>query len=120
MREENKTEPDLLKLHDQFEQGTSDVRITVEDDLIKFGGKLMIGINSNLRQTIVEELHNSKVGGHSRYFRTLRRIRSLFYWKGMNRFVRNFLADCLVCQQSKYPTSRPLGLLQPLAIPSDV
>lgn len=36
----------------------------------------------------------------------------------MGKSIAHFIADCAICQQVKDSTSKPIGLLQPLAVPS--
>ena len=36
----------------------------------------------------------------------------------MKQFVEKFIATCLVCQQTKYNTTKSVRLLQPLPIPT--
>ncbi|MCI39221.1 protein FAR1-RELATED SEQUENCE 5-like, partial [Trifolium medium] len=38
----------------------------------------------------------------------------------MRNDVRTYVAQCAVCQATKYETKRPAGLLQPLPVPSGV
>lgn len=38
----------------------------------------------------------------------------------MAKAVKAFVKDCRICQQSKYSTQKPLGLLQPSPIPTQV
>lgn len=38
----------------------------------------------------------------------------------MIRFVKDFVANCITCQQVKISLSKPLGLLQPLEIPTAI
>ena len=47
-------------------------------------------------------------------------LSALFYWKGMRKSVEDFISKCLICQQTKYSTRVPGGLLQPLPTPSQV
>nr|GMD47359.1 peroxidase 64 [Ipomoea batatas] len=69
---------------------------------------------------LLEEFHSTPVGGHSRAYRTYRRLAASIYWKGMMKHTQQFVAECLVCQKNKYDTLAPAGLLQPLPIPTAV
>lgn len=60
------------------------------------------------------------MAGHTGVTRTLLRLLTTFYWPGMRDDVKAFIAACPVCQQTKYSTQPPAGLLQPLPIPSKV
>lgn len=51
--------------------------------------------------------------------KTLKRLSANFSWDSMRKDIKSFIAQCVVCQQTKYPTSKPYGLLQPLPIPSN-
>ncbi|XP_047173484.1 uncharacterized protein LOC124841282 [Vigna umbellata] len=61
-----------------------------------------------------------KTGGHSGVYRTYHKIAQSIYWIGMKKAVTNFVASCLVCQQHKYLSSSPQGLLLPLPIPNAI
>lgn len=71
-------------------------------------------------EVILQELHGSNLGRHSGYFRTLYRVHQQFYWVGMTRFIKDFIAGCATCQQIKVTPAKPLGFLQPLEIPSAI
>ena len=60
------------------------------------------------------------MGGHSGVAVTIKRIASLFWWKGPNKEVINFVRECQVCQRYKADLSAPGGLLQQLPIPGAV
>ncbi|GJW86965.1 ty3-gypsy retrotransposon protein [Tanacetum coccineum] len=60
------------------------------------------------------------MAGHSGVKKMLIGLSALFYWKGMRKSVETFIRNCLVCQQTKYFTQAPGGLLQPLSMPSQV
>ena len=38
----------------------------------------------------------------------------------MRQDIKEFVAHCIVCKQTKYSTTKPNGLLQPLSIPTNV
>jgi len=68
----------------------------------------------------LHEFHSSLVGGHTGFARTLARIAAQFYWNGMHKDIREYVQNCLVCQQAKTTTFLPSGLLQPLPIPNQI
>ncbi|KFK40399.1 hypothetical protein AALP_AA3G368400 [Arabis alpina] len=83
-------------------------------------GKLVLPRTSQLVGVILREFHDGKVGGHEGVLKTQRRIGDLFYWQGMMTEIREYVAECLVCQKHKYSTLVPAGLLQPLPVPEQI
>nr|KYP76053.1 Retrovirus-related Pol polyprotein from transposon 17.6 [Cajanus cajan] len=83
-------------------------------------GKLVVGNNLELRKDLLVWLHASATGGHSGINATMKRVKSVVYWKGLISDVRRFIQQCSVCQQCKYDNSATLGLLQPLPIPDQI
>jgi len=83
-------------------------------------GKLVVGNDVELHQSILQWLHSSPAGRHSVITATMQRVKSILYWKGMNKDIKTFINHCEICQRSKYETVASPGLLQPLPIPSQV
>ena len=54
------------------------------------------------------------------FLRTYKRLKASFYWKGLKRATKLFVAECDVCQRNKAETVHPSGLLQPLPIPDKI
>lgn len=50
--------------------------------------------------------------------KTLARLTENFYWPGIRKDVKQFVASCVDCQHTKYKTKKTVGLLCPLSIPS--
>jgi hypothetical protein len=50
--------------------------------------------------------------------KTYHEIKKDVFWEDSKTDVREFMAECVVCQQNKKETIKTLGLLQPLSIPS--
>ena len=63
-------------------------------------------------------MHNSSLGGHSRFFKNLPQGEEGIFWDGLKSYIQNFVAECMVFQQNKVETIKVPGLLQPLSIPS--
>lgn len=68
----------------------------------------------------MEEFHKTPLGGHMGFAKTLQKIQANFFWATLRHDVKLFVAQCITCQQTKYETKRPAGLLQPIPIPSAV
>lgn len=92
----------------------------MHDQLLFFKGRMVIPDIPNLRLKLFQECHNSPAGGHGGFLKTFKRLSTQFYWPKMKQEIRVFVQQCLVCQQQKYQTLSPAGLLQPLPIPAQI
>ena len=45
------------------------------------------------------------------------RVKKEFFLEGLKYDVQRFVEECLIWQQNKVETVKPLGILQPLEIP---
>ncbi|KAI3739425.1 hypothetical protein L2E82_29829 [Cichorium intybus] len=99
---------------------SSDNQFQLRDGLIYINNKLFIPDDSSIRRQLLEEYHSTTLGGHSGILATTRRIAATFHWSKLKENVRSFIRECRVCQETKYPTHKPYGLLQPIPIPSQV
>lgn len=83
-------------------------------------GRIVIPRKSQRIPWIFHELHDSAVGGHSKFFRAYKRVARLVYWEGMRRKIQEYVQVCDLCQRNKYETLSPGGLLQSLPVPTQV
>ncbi|KAL8087899.1 hypothetical protein AgCh_037877 [Apium graveolens] len=90
------------------------------DDNIMKKGKIPVGPDSQLKTKILNWHHNAPGGGHSGRDATIKRIKTIFTWKGLSKDVKEFVRNCQVCQTAKYDTAAFPGLLQPLPVPQEV
>ncbi|XP_068340471.1 uncharacterized protein [Pyrus communis] len=58
--------------------------------------------------------------GYVGFLKSYKRLSRSFYWIGMKKDIKEFIANCATCQQQKYETLVFAGLIQPLPIPSRV
>ena len=58
--------------------------------------------------------------GHEGTQKTLQRLRQEFVIDHDRRLVRDFVSSCFTCQRNKTEHLHPVGLLQPLEVPSQV
>jgi len=91
---------------------------SLENGIIKYHDRMVIGENLALQTKLIAALHNSAIGGHSGMQATYKRIKPLYYWSGMKLAVENFVKQCIICQQAKHLHTKPAGLLQPLPPPA--
>lgn len=62
-------------------------------------------------------LHASAIGGHSGYEVTYNRVKKMFAWPKMKQSIKDFVAQCPICQQAKSERVAYPGLLTALPIP---
>nr|GEV17910.1 reverse transcriptase [Tanacetum cinerariifolium] len=64
--------------------------------------------------------HDEAIGGHYGAHVTMKKLGSLFYWKGLKKMVKQMIRYCNVCQRQKPDLSAYPGLIQPLPIPERI
>jgi hypothetical protein len=71
-----------------------------------------------MKPKVLALVHDSPLGGHSGYLKILVRAKRDWHWQGMKQDVKSYIKGCEICQRIKSETCKPVGLLQPLSIPS--
>ncbi|GJV70189.1 putative mitochondrial protein [Tanacetum coccineum] len=89
-------------------------------EILKRKGKVVVGNDPELRKELVQHFHDEAIGGHSGAHVTMKKLGSLFYWKGLKKMVKQMVRDCDVCQRQKPDLSAYPGLIQPIPIPERI
>jgi hypothetical protein len=90
---------------------------TLQKGVLRYKGHVYVGALPSLHTKIISACHDTALDGHFSIPVTLRHIKQLFFWLGMNALVRSFVSSCEVCQKAKPDRTHYPGLLQPLEIP---
>lgn len=85
-------------------------------DLLLYKQRIVLPPTSHTIPLLLQEFHNNLVGGHNGVLKKYQRVKKELFWTKMKASVRAFVGDCSKCQQPKYLSLTPLGLLQPLPI----
>ncbi|XP_048138580.1 uncharacterized protein LOC125315986 [Rhodamnia argentea] len=88
-----------------------------EDGIFKFGGRLCVPNDGELKEKILSEAHRSNYGIHPGSMKMYQNLRQHYWWNGMKVDVARHVAKCLTCRQVKTQHCKPGGMLQPLEIP---
>nr|GEY81332.1 reverse transcriptase [Tanacetum cinerariifolium] len=89
-------------------------------EILKRKGKVVVGNDPELRKERAQHFHDKAIGGHSGAHVTMKKLGSLFYWKGLKKMVMQMIRDDDVCQRQKPNLSAYPGLIQPLSIPERI
>lgn len=80
LRHVNQTDPDMVALHEKYSsQPEKHPYLLDREGLLLYRGRIVIPPSSSLCTKLLEEFHNSKMGGHSGVLRTYNRIAQSFY-----------------------------------------
>lgn len=80
-----------------------------------YEGKLCIPRKSV--RDLLHMAHDAKIAGHFGYFKTLSRLRNV-YWKHKSRDVKKYVQGCTICQQKKDHQGKKFGDPSSLEVPS--
>lgn len=110
----------MIRLHNQFAAQELNQDYSLRNGILYFRGRIVISSTSALIPRLLHEAHTTPIADHGGVKRTLVRLATTFFWPNMRAVVEEYVASCLVCQQTKYSTQPPAGLFQPLPTPSQV
>ena len=80
--------------------------------------QLYVPPGHGLRELVLAEAHTAPYGGHFGTRKTVEIVRKRFWWPQLRATVKSYCDTCLTCKQTKDPTTKPPGQLQPLPIPA--
>ena len=78
-----------------------DDRYWMLDDVIFYKDRIYLVPESTLKGKILKVCHNSPITGHHGYFKTYRKIRERFSWKGLKDVLKH-IWECTTYQQNKF------------------
>ena len=92
--------------------------VKVSDGLLYREQRIFVPNDLTLQTRILQECHDSSLGGHLGKEKTMEQVKRRFYWSGMDESVRKYVTSCDACQRNKPSQQAPMGKLQPLPIPT--
>ncbi|UYV74416.1 hypothetical protein LAZ67_11003491, partial [Cordylochernes scorpioides] len=78
------------------------------------GKPWLLVVPKQMRVDILREAHDAPMAGHLGFVKTYDRVRRKYFWPGLHRSVRQYVAHCRECQRRKGSTERPPGQLVPI------
>ena len=112
-----KNDLQLVQLMEEVQKGCKPGFVLSDDEILRFGTRLCVPNDGDLRKELLEEAHCSRLTIHPGGIKMYKDLKHNYWWKGMKRDIAQFVAQCLVCQQVKAEHQRLAGSLQPLSIP---
>ena len=92
---------------------------TLENDLLRFRGRVYVPEELGLREEILKLLHDAPTAGHQGVTKTRKRLAESYFWPSYPKDVRRYVSTCAVCQRTKARTHQPYGELASLPIPKE-
>jgi len=84
-----------------------------------WNGNHRLVVPESLRVDIMSEVHNTITEvAHGGYAKTYNQIAAVYYWPRMSRDIKKYVGTCDICQKTKPRRHAPIGMLQPIPIPS--
>ncbi|MBW0480743.1 hypothetical protein O181_020458 [Austropuccinia psidii MF-1] len=110
---------DYKEILKQLERGesVSDYTPEPQSKLLLFKHRVVIPRNEELQLNILQKHHDSPLACHPGQEKTLKLIKSDFYWSGMNQFIKDYVSSFQQCLRNKNIHHKKFGLLKPIQIP---
>lgn len=108
----------MVKLHELYLKNELEVEYMVKDGLLYYQDRILVPNSSKIKEEIIKVYHDSPLSGHGGFLKMFKAATEVFFWIGMRKDIKNFVEQCAICQQIKYPTGRKQGTLHPLQAPT--
>ncbi|UYV77011.1 hypothetical protein LAZ67_14002809, partial [Cordylochernes scorpioides] len=120
--EEQMNDQAIRKIADKLQSSPNNSFVKIDNMLYRknydpMGKPWLLVVPRHLRQELLKNFHDSPTAGHLGFTKTYDRIRKKYYWPGMYRMVRRYVAHCSDCQRRKHQPQLPSGHLQPIPVP---
>ena len=107
----------LVEIRNEVIQGRKLEFNICGDGTLRFGDRLCVLDDKELKKALMIEAHCTPYSVHPRSTKMFRDLIDLYWWTSMRRDIAHFVEHCLTCQQVKAEHQRPSGLLKPLLVP---
>lgn len=64
------------------------------------------------RRTVLSQFHDERTSAHLGFRKTLEKVKLKFYWHGLQKDVKQYIAGCEKCQWRKAPTTNKKAPMQ--------
>ena len=88
------------------------------NNIIYYNDQIYIPKIPSIMNMILNEVHDSIIGGHVGMNKTLELVQRKYYWPKMYKYISTYINSCDKCQSNKSSNQSTSGLLQPLPIPN--
>lgn len=86
------------------------------DSTLRYQGRLFVYNVDSLRERIFPEAHESRYVVYPSSMKMYHDLKEIHWWDNMKRYVANFMAKCIVCQQVKVEHMRPTRLYREIKL----
>ena len=108
----------IAHIKDRVRNGKAECFSIDDEDVLWFKNRLVVPKVPELRQSILEEAHATRLSIHPGSNKMYHDLKQRFWWTKMKIEIARYIAKCDTCQKVKAIHLRYAGELQPLPIPA--
>ena len=64
--------------------------------------RILLSANSKIKRMIMKEYHDNPLSGHIGFYKTYKKIRERYSWKGLKKDIMKYVQECITCQKNKF------------------
>jgi hypothetical protein len=84
-------------------------RYSWHNDELSYKGHLYLSKQSQLKSTVLSELHATPTARHFGFTKTYDQVKHSFFWDGMKQDIRKFVAECIFVNATREKQSKLLA-----------